>query len=348
MITNARIVSTSVDPAGYHGQPVKRGDAAFPMSPSAIKEFARCPSRWVRGYNPPDSASMKWGRLVDTMLLTPDAFGDRYAVTPATYKATVMRCPACESESNAASCRKCGVKRIAAEMDKPWNGNASECQEWAKAHDGLEIITHDTHAQATEAVNRIHEDAATRDFLATCDTQVLVEAVWEHDGLAVPIRCLIDLAPRADTEFAACLGDLKTTTCAAKVPYQRQCYRLGWHIQAAFNLDIYNAATGESRSEFVHIVSENFAPYEASRKRFLNDDQSSQNMIVLGRLAYRRALNLYAQCVTRNVWPGYNTMGGCDSQGWGLIEAEPFMEYETGFAEVVTVPEAEEYEDFIP
>ena len=70
--TDAKIVSSGVNPNDYHQQEAQRGSAAFLMSPSALGAFMQCPARWIAGYQSPESKSKRWGSLMDTLLTLPD------------------------------------------------------------------------------------------------------------------------------------------------------------------------------------------------------------------------------------------------------------------------------------
>jgi hypothetical protein len=150
--------------------------------------------------------------------------------------------------------------------------------------------------------------------------------------------------PRADTEFSSCLGDLKSTRSAALIPWARHCYDMGYYIQAAFNTDLYVAATGEDRNTFCFILSENYEPFEPARRML------SQDFLTLGRAEYRRLLGLYAKCLKSNHWPSYDDTDEA-IQGWSVVEAEPWMASKEQFAPVFEMAgEAPELcpEDIVP
>ena len=46
---NAKVTPGVTCPADYHGHEIQRGQPEYPMSPSELKEFARCQSRWAAG-----------------------------------------------------------------------------------------------------------------------------------------------------------------------------------------------------------------------------------------------------------------------------------------------------------
>lgn len=296
MLKNSKIVSVGLNPDDYHEHGIERGTAQFPVSPSSLKEFMRCPGRWKDGYVSPGSSSLAFGTFLDCLLLTPELFASRFAVKPSTYKDA-----------------KTGE-------EKPWNGNAGVCKEWLASVDGKEVISRHELADVQAARERILKEPDIARFLEQSDRQVYVTAEWhdEATGLVIPLRCLIDLAPTKDSEFAKCLGDLKSSRSGALIPFQRQVHQFGWHIQAAFDTDLYTAATGEDRNTWCFVGQENFHPWQPF-KRML-----SQDFIELGRSEYTRALKNYAACLKHGHWPGYDDNDEA-IQGWSLCQTEPWM-----------------------
>lgn len=357
---NCRIVGSNIDPESYHRIEEKRGDSAYPMSPSALKEFAQCPSRWIAGYRSPDSESKYFGSLLDVLLLTPEMFPKKYAVTPETYEATVMECPVCKSQTDSKSCKGCKTDRVAVKIQKEWNNNSNTCAEWIANQGGKEIVSPKSLAAAAAAVNRMllfepHHEYPIKRFLDASDKQVLVVGEWhdEATGLIVPVRCLLDLVPRADTEFAKCLGDLKSTRCAAIIPFQRDAFKMRYHVQAAFDTDLYLEATGhkEDRNTWCLLVQENFEPYQPGKRIMSDMPDTPGNFIALGRVTYRKQLKLYCACLKSGIWPSYDDNEEAVTQGWTPISAEPWMESEIAFAPQIEAerddaPEVEEMLDY--
>jgi len=329
---NCKVMGKNIAPAVYHNRPFERGDIRNPMSPSELKNFAHCPSRYIRGFEGPESASKDFGNLLDTLVLTPEHFDARYILQPETYEAKGMKCPGCGSVSDSKSCSKCKCAREEVTLSKPWNNNSKTCSEWTEAQikSGLEIVPQDKLTEGWTAAKRITEDEILASFIAASDKQVLVEGEWhdEATGLIIPVRCLLDLAPRQDTEFAQCLGDLKSSRSAAIIKFQRDVFNFGYHIQAAFDLDIFNGATKEQRLAWCFVVQENFSPFEIGRRMMRDVEPGEQpeesNLITLGRVQYRRMLANYAWCLANKKWPTYDDSDE-SSGGWTTVSAEPWM-----------------------
>lgn len=296
---NAKIVCKSANPAEYHtsGNNVPRGDAKFVVSSSMLRMFMQCARRWKFGYESPDSRAKQFGSLLDCRALTPESFEARFSIQPEIYQPEKGE-------------------------PKPWNNNATVCREWKSAQKGKEIITLEDKSLCDVAIRRLLSDEIIAAWFSESDKQVWITADWQDKdtGLLVPVKALLDFVPKMDGEFGKCLGDLKEIRSGALIPFQRQVYQLGWHIQAALYQDIYIAATGEDRNTYCFVGTENYEPFEPF-KRML-----SQDFIQIGRQTYQDVLKRYCRCVKTGIWPGYDDHADA-IQGWSLTAPEPFMEY---------------------
>lgn len=311
-----------VSSSAYHEGKGERGKLDFRVSPSMLKTFMANPQKWIRGYSSPDSDSKRWGNLLDCHFLTPERFDESYVCQPETYETTGMECPSCLSVSDSKTCAKCKTARVEKKITKEWNNNSNTCAEWVAKQNGKTIITNDENIESARAMSRLYNDSIISSFRQTCDTQVHVIGEWhDESGVVVPVECLIDLVPRKDSEFSSSLGDLKTTTNASLRAFSRWTWTAGYHIQGAFDLDLFNEATGEGRSSWVFVLSENYAPYETGRRLL------SQDFLTMGQQYYKAALKRYCQCLKKNEWPSYDdNLNAC--QGWSLISPEPYMQFE--------------------
>lgn len=324
MLKNAKIISRGTSQLDYFKEEFKRGDPKFVASSSMLRLFGPCPSRWIKGYQPPDTKAKDFGSLFDCRVLTPETFTSRYAVSPSTYKTTGMECPSCKTITDSKKCKTCGELREEVTVEKPWNSSATVCKEWEADHEGKQIVTTKALAAVDAARNRLLGDDILKSFLESSERQIWMTVEWhdEATGLVIPMKSLIDLLPKLDSEFEKCIGDIKAVRSGATVPFKKQVAKMGWHIQAALYLDVYKMATGEDRVDFCFLGVENFEPYEPYRKTM------SEKFLSIGRSAYETLLKRYCQCLKANVWPSYDDTK--DSLGgWTLLEPEPWMEYES-------------------
>jgi PDDEXK-like domain of unknown function (DUF3799) len=328
---NCKILKVGADSRLYHDpdKNAKRGEKDFQMSSSSLRAFDGCPARWYRGYSPPDTEAKDFGNLLDCALLTPDQTESRHAVQPPHYD---------PGEG---------------EKPKKWNNNATVCREWtaAQKEKGLEIITTKEEVAVQEACQSIRRDEIAAAFIDASDKQVWIAGEWldEKTDLIIPAKCLIDLVPRADTEYCKCVGDLKTTRNAKPEPWSRWCYTAGYFIQAAWNLDMLVAATGEDRVDFCFLLVENYEPWQTA-KRLLSGEFMS-----LGRAEYTRMMALYARCLAAAHWPGYDETDEAAPGGWTITAPEPWQADKGMFAphyvledEPEGEPEPQMVNDLIP
>lgn len=329
-LRNCKVVGKEVNPVGYHNTLHARGTIEHPMSSSSLREFGKCPLRWLRGYNPPDSKPKDYGSVLDCLLLTPKQFEARYVVQPATYESKGMECPECGSVTKSKKCAKCNVQRREVTVTEEWTNQSTTCNAWTKAQldAGRKIVTQDTVEDCAAAIARVQQDEILSSFIDASDKQVLIKGEW-HDpktGLKIPVQCLIDLAPREDTEFAACLGDFKSARTAALMAFQRDAFKFGYHVQAAFDFALWNAATGQERNTWCFVLQESFEPWQTGRRML------SQDFLTLGVAEYTRLLQNYCACLKSGKWPSYEDTDEGNVQGWSLVDAEPFMAERAAFA----------------
>lgn len=302
-ITNAKIVSVDTDPAVYHRtKGGARGQPDCIMSNSEIKRFADCPQKWLLGgCDHDDTDATRWGNLVDCLFLTPAHFKERYVVSPEKYPD-----------------KKTGEL-------KDWNLKANFCKAWKKEQGDKICIKPKEAAGANEAVTRLCGDPEIRSLMTMCARQVMVVGEYKDaaTGLVVPMKGLLDIVPNAKFDFyGRCLADLKTTERAKTSGWAKKVFGWGLYIQAALYLDLYTAATGEDRSDFLHVISESTPPYEPNT--VLLTSGSDMDFVEIGREYYVNALQFYCRCLKDGRWPGYAEMSEC-IHGWAVVRPEAWM-----------------------
>lgn len=311
----AQTVTPSADESKYHslGEFAERGDPARVMSRSQLAIFDECPREWMDGATVERTKAMEWGTLMDARITNP-AMLEKFRPAPATYWAE--------------------PKKITDDpIEKPWNMNATACKDWwaIQERDGLIPVKSEIWEASKLATVALCRDKIAGAFVASCQFQVQVLCEWvdEITGIAVPLKCLVDLVPqwRADGAEAypgkkLFLGDFKTANDLSAHGWQRTVFDQDYHVQAALYLDAWNAATGENRNTFVHILQRSTAPFQTAR-RMLDED-----FIELGRLTYQQQLRRYCQCLATGVWPDYDTdqqEKGVIIDGWRLTSPLPWM-----------------------
>ena len=292
---DAKVIGACCPRSDYPGQDLKRGDPAKPVSQSDLKLIAHNPHKWLHGAQDDDSTvATRFGSLLDCMLLTPHQFQNRYALVPESYHDA-----------------KTGEL-------KPWNFNANVCKVWREEQAGKECIKGDEFNGASQAVRNLQNDPDISAVLKESSNQVLLTGEYECDnGLVVPVCGLIDVVPTLSA-----LADVKTGVDVSSGIWPRTVFQRGYHVQAAFYLDLFNAAKlGPKRETFLHICIESAEPFEVGRRVF------DSEFIKIGRAKYKAALEIYSRCIKENSWPSYDEPGA-----WTPIEAEAWMVMKDGKA----------------
>lgn len=295
--SNAHVVGHDVRPDRYGSEKIERGAAGYTIRQSDLSEIARCPHRWRHGFHRKDTDALDWGSLIDMLMFFPDQWEEVYAITPETYTNDKGE-------------------------ERPWNFNATVCKQWRQDIGERFELKPAESARAHAATARLRDDYDVSSVLEGAATQVMVCGDYMDDefDLRVPCKGLIDFVPdKAIGVWGRCLGDLKTTRNADPRHWARTVWAFGWHVQAAFYLDLYCAATGEDRTDWIHIIQESFEPFEIGRRII------SGEFVELGRRAYRSAIRLYARCLARDEWPTYDEMRSTILPGFTLIGPEDWM-----------------------
>lgn len=288
MIQNARIVSENTPIEVYAAELAKRGSPEFVVRAHVLSEILRNAQRWVRGYESPESKALKFGSVFDCRILTAREYHRRYCVLPA----DAPRRPS-KAQINA---KRPSPETVAA--IEWWNN-------WKKENPGEEISA-ELDGAVTAAMFRLSEDDTISDLIQSSKHQVMIVAEWadKATGLVVPIKCLIDIVPPADHPvFSNSLWDLKTTANASPKNFMQDAQRYMYHLPAAFYLAMFNAATGENRKAFGHVVIENYHPYEyRTPPPFL-----TERFLDFGRQCYQAALSKYCRYLHTGEWKGYDS-----------------------------------------
>lgn len=125
-----------------------------------------------------------------------------------------------------------------------------------------------------------------------------VGVIWTDKETGLRCKALLDRV----TNFVGytVILDLKTCTDASPTEFARAAAKYGYHEQAAFYLEGLNALAPAPR-RFFFVSVEKAEPYCVAIYE-LSDESLGH-----GRTAFRKHLNLYAQCKASDNWPGYPT-----------------------------------------
>lgn len=119
--------------------------------------------------------------------------------------------------------------------------------------------------------------------------------VWRDEEFGIWCRLRPDYMPNN----AARIFDYKTAADGSPAAFMKDIYNRGYHQQAAWYLDGYEAVTKQRPREFWFVVQEKTAPFLLS---FYHMDELS---LEIGRTLNRQAKGIFAWCLRNNRWPGY-------------------------------------------
>ena len=196
-----------------------------------------------------ESKALADGRAYHTSILEPECFDDLYTVVPKIdRRSKTGREKYKELEKEA---KDFGRQMISQEIK-----NAIDCT--------LEVLKTKSYA------HYLTDGIAERCFFRTCPDTGLelkgrLDYVREHDDVII---------------------DLKTTRCASENEFKRSILNYGYHIQAAFYMDLYRAYTDRA-PRYMILCVEKEPPYEMAIYEL------SPKFIIAGRNAYKRALKKY-------------------------------------------------------
>lgn len=127
--------------------------------------------------------------------------------------------------------------------------------------------------------------------------------VWKDPVTGVWLRARPDFRPysAATDRPVRVVSDLKfvAPTNATPEGFSKSIANFGYHQSAALYADGIKAIYGRLPTHWVHVVVEKEPPYSVSLYTLPGED------LERGRLLNRRAINTFARCLERDVWPGY-------------------------------------------
>lgn len=130
---------------------------------------------------------------------------------------------------------------------------------------------------------------------AFADGQAERSLVWRDAETEVWLRCRPDFLPTALRH----IPDYKTAKSAKPERFARDAFAYGYHMRAAHYLDGIAAVTGTRPDAYYFVVQEKTPPYLVT---CVTLDAVALDW---GRIANRKAVHLFAECLAADRWPGY-------------------------------------------
>jgi len=194
------------------------------------------------------SEAMNLGSAVHSLVLEPEVFHDDFAVAP--------------------------------KVDRRTKLGKAEYAEFLENVGNKTVISADTLNTAEEMTFSIRNHPIANSILSNGQAELSFFTNDSETGLQ--LKC------RPDYVNAGALIDLKTTRDASYESFSKQCGSLGYIIQCAYYLDVYNQANETKLKDFFIVAIENTAPYAVACYKI------DELQLDAGRKMYRKALNQYA------------------------------------------------------
>jgi hypothetical protein len=189
--------------------------------------------------------------------------------------------------------------------EKPWTYQANFCKEW-KATQTQTVLTRQEIADLDGMANAVcaYDQGGIRlnDYLKG---QAELSIFAEQKGTPVKIR--VDLLPD-DPDMPVI--DFKKSRSADPVKFTRQAFDLGYHLKAAFYLDVLRLI-GKPRKAFWFVSVEQEYPHNIAIVKM--EDAATGFFIPAGRRLYRAAMLKLLAALENGRWPTYGDSSAEDN-----------------------------------
>ncbi len=182
---------------------------------------------------------------------------------------------------------------VAPDVDKRTKAGKEEWQAFEYANDGKIIVK----PKENDTLHRMAESVLKKKAaMIALKGKGHVEAslFWQDPITLQECRCRPDWL-RTD----GLLVDLKTTTDASPAGFEKSAYNYRYHVQAAFYREGVLRAAGANTEGFVFIAVEKEPPYAVGVYH------ATEEFMRLGEIDFRRDMEVYAEAMTSDNWPGY-------------------------------------------
>lgn len=163
-------------------------------------------------------------------------------------------------------------------------------------------------AQGTKTIVGEEDWKAIRDMALAVAAHPVFQQIEESAQWEVSLLCArhafdgeilckarVDIVPISDA-----LADIKTTQDADDYPFSKAIYDYGYHSQAAWYLDLWNALhPNDQRHDFIIFAVEKAPPHLVAGYRIHPES------IEAGRTLNYRRLETLVSCQKTDTWPGY-------------------------------------------
>jgi exodeoxyribonuclease VIII len=182
---------------------------------------------------------------------------------------------------------------VAPKVDRRTKAGKEAWAEFEARSGGRTIVSEDEADTLSKMAAAVSHSPAAQRVLSAAGMRECSYA-WQDPDTGIICR------GRPDAKCANMVVDLKTCADASPGEFAKSVFKYNYHMQGAFYLDgLSDNGHIDKDALFVIVAVEKTAPYGVGV--YVIDDDG----INAGRIAYRRALQTYKDCVARNEWPGY-------------------------------------------
>lgn len=171
-------------------------------------------------------------------------------------------------------------------------GARTRAEQWALENHGKVVVTAD---QMADIMGMLKSVAGHKTARALLTGGAAEESYFDQ----CPDTGIVRKARPDFLRQGHIIVDVKTTTDADPADFARTIANFGYHISAAYYLDVVTNVLGQKFDQFIIIAVEKSPPYAVSVHLL------DEGTIDAGRYLYRKALKTLAECRKKNEWPGY-------------------------------------------
>ncbi|WP_151777820.1 PD-(D/E)XK nuclease-like domain-containing protein [Acinetobacter brisouii] len=252
--------------AQYHARPE--------YSSSQLKDMIRSAAHFyshniAKEHEKERKACMDFGTLAHTLFLEPEQFSNEFVIAPV--------------------------------FDRRTKAGKEEAAAWEQSNEGKTLVTE----EQVQGAKRIVKNLQTLSMYGVMQNNYgMAEASFFFTD---PIFGL-ELRVRPDWHVVPCstfpnglILDLKTTSDARAIAFQRQCGNFAYDLSAAMYREGFQQVYGtENKPDFIFLVAENTAPFNVKQYK------ASNLFLSIGEQRYYRAKELLAESLLLQEWDGYS------------------------------------------
>lgn len=293
----------------YFDMPFEDYVSAPGINQSGLKLFDRSPSHYFDKYLAPDleirdeSEALRRGHFVHAAILEPELFSSRYlpALDKDDYPDAIVTIEdlrlALDQRKVAfkKSDRKADLISLLVESDPSCKNRIWDqiLADYDNRSANKSIISLTDWNLCIAIKKRVQSHPTAQLLMDSGHAEASIFWTDTETGVRCKMRC--------DWLMQSGLLDFKTTEDASEIAFKKSIANYKYHIQAAFYLDGWAAATDQAVAPDSFI----FAACETKRPHELAFYYADADMLAEGRAVYRHWLRQYADCLNQKIWPGY-------------------------------------------